>query len=113
MPTEDVEKIITSEVERHYREDDRPYYLAELGNFLSEQNIKIPAGIQLKEFLKKKLAGQVEIVQNQTVPTVFATHIAGSDRPVATGRRPLGLGKRSFGCALAAVRGAVGGHGPE
>ena len=68
MPTEDLEKIITSEVERHYREDDRPYYLAELGTFLSERNVKIPAGIQLKEFLKKKLAGQVEIVQNQMVP---------------------------------------------
>jgi hypothetical protein len=68
MPTEDVARSITSEVERHYRENDRPYYLAELGTFLRKQNIKIPAGIQLKEFLKKELAGQVDIVQNQTVP---------------------------------------------
>lgn len=55
--SEDQEQLVIDEVQKHYKNRQSPYYLAELGKFFRTQKIEVPVGVRLIVFRDRPCAG--------------------------------------------------------
>ena len=72
MATKNTDQLVVEEVERHYKETDSPYYLADLGVFFREQNIDLPTDIQFKDYLRIRFSDSLVVVQDEDTPARIA-----------------------------------------
>lgn len=83
MPTEDgpqptsedpsVAQVIVEEVRRHYEQPtERPYFLADLGNFVRGKALVLSPEHSLANYIKRHLGGDLTIVRNPYVPARVA-----------------------------------------
>ena len=72
MSLADSDQLIMEAVQKHYEDHDSPYYLAALGMFLRSENIEIPDGVRLRNYLIKQFAGRLIVVQDENVPARIA-----------------------------------------
>ena len=70
--SEDQEQLVIDEVQKHYKNRQSPYYLAELGKFFRTQKIEVPVGVRFKDFLKSRFDGSLLILQDPIVPAKIA-----------------------------------------
>jgi hypothetical protein len=66
MLDDPIEQKIIDEVENHYANSQRPYYLADLGVFVKGVS-GFPDDIKLKEFVETKLHGRLHLVQDPRI----------------------------------------------
>ena len=71
LSVEQEQKVI-DEVRRHYSAKEKPYYLAEFGQFMLTEGIGVPPGQQLKKFLSDTFQGRLVVVQDPTVRAKIA-----------------------------------------
>ena len=72
MSLSDTDRLIIESVESHYENNDSPYLLAELGVFFHVNEIDVPEGVRLKEYLTIRFADRLVIVQDEDVPAKIA-----------------------------------------
>lgn len=89
MSTADTIALILEEVKQHYRKQDSPLYLADLGQFLASREIEIPDGLRLKDFLASHFDGRLAIVQDHETPARIAVATPDNQEGV---RQQLSLG---------------------
>ena len=72
MSLRDTDELVIEAVEKHYENNDVPYYLAELGLLFRSENIEIPSGVRFKDYLKSRYAGRLVVVQDEESPAKIA-----------------------------------------
>lgn len=72
MSSVNPDQLVIEEVRRHYEKSRSPYYLAVLGEFLRSQQIDIPAGVKLKDYVQDNFKDQLSIVQDRDMPAKIA-----------------------------------------
>ena len=65
-------ELVIEEVRRHYRNSQTPYYLAEMGVFLRKNDIDVPTGVRVKDYLKSHFVDQLCVIQDSEVPAKIA-----------------------------------------
>ena len=91
MSTSETDELILKAVVDHYREQDSPFYLADLGQFLQFRKIVIPDGSRLKDYLAANFQGRLVVIQDPETPARIA--VATPDNLERVRRR---LSKRSL-----------------
>ena len=72
MSSDNQDQLVIEEVRRHYRNSQTPYYLAKLGVFFRENNIDVPTGVRVKDYLKNHFVDQLCVIQDSEVPAKIA-----------------------------------------
>ena len=72
MSSVDQDQLVIEEVHRHYKDSQTPYYLAELGVFFRENNIDVPSGVKIKDYLKSRFVDRLFVIQDSEVPAKIA-----------------------------------------
>ena len=72
MTSENTDELILEAVQSHYKQNDSPYYLAELGKFFRSNSLDIPSGVRFKDYLVSRFHGRLSVVQDPENPARIA-----------------------------------------
>ena len=72
MSPQDTDHLITEAIQDHYKNNDSPFYLAELGKLFHTHHIEIPAGVRFKDYLKSRFHDRFVVVQDTEDPARIA-----------------------------------------
>ena len=82
MSSIEQDRLVIEEVQRHYDNNESPYYLAGLGQFLRSHDIQVPPGVRLKNFIRNRFDDRLLVVQDPDVPAKIAVARPGEQERV-------------------------------
>ena len=86
------DQTIINEVQNHYKDNDSPYYLAELGLFFRSSGLIVPSGVRFKDYLKSRFHGRLVVIQDEKNPARIAIALPEKESHVRQQLADAGLG---------------------